>query len=141
MGESRFRPTANDSWCLVHQVIIGKRLNHEKREIDPARQITRQNGITNMATPDRQTLTLSFFEIAAAHHRPPRPAVEDSSASFLLIADFDQPEKLSERAENRHQRFELPRVTIFAIHRDMPAAGEYQSGPGLSEIQNRLSSA
>lgn len=122
MDESRFRLTTNDGRCLVHQVLIGERFNHEKREIGPSGQITRQNGVTNMPAPERRPLTRAFFEVTSTHHRPSFLAIEDSSARFFPIADLHKPEKLSKRSENRNQRSKLPRVPIFAIPRDVPAA-------------------
>jgi len=73
-----------------------------------AKSIRRVRLLAKMATPDRRTLTLSFFKITSTCHRPPRLAVEDSSTGLLLIADLDKSEKLSERTENRNDSFELP---------------------------------
>src|SRR4051794_37575254 len=64
MRERRRRVAANNRRGFVDKRVIFESRHHEEGKVHAARDVARQDGVANVPTPDWQTLTLTFFEVA-----------------------------------------------------------------------------
>jgi hypothetical protein len=85
-----------------------------------------------------QALAFALLEVAPAHDRPPRVAREHAPTRFHLIVEFGEACEACERAEELHDRLELPGVHVLAVAGDVPAARENESCPRRRVVEHRL---
>src|SRR5213078_4357685 len=55
-----------------------------------------------------------------------------------LIVEIGEPSETRERAEDIHDRVELPRIHFLAVAGDMPPAGENEARPRRGVVEHRL---
>src|SRR6185295_19250086 len=122
--ERRGGLAADDRGGLVSQFVVVESLHHEKGEVDAARDVALENGITHVAAPHGQALTLALLKVAAAYDGPPRVAGEDPPGCLHLVVEIGEASELRERSENLHERLELQRVQVLAVDGDVPSARE-----------------
>jgi hypothetical protein len=72
--------------------------------------------------PHGQALALALFEVAAPHDSPQGVAGEHPPASFHLIVEVCKASEPPKPAEDLHERFELARVDVLPVTRDVPPA-------------------
>ena len=94
----RRRLAADNRGRLVDQSVILQGVDHEEREVDAARAVAREHGVSHVPAPHRQALALALFEVAAADDRPAGVAGEDPSARFDLIVEVGEAEQSREPA-------------------------------------------
>src|SRR3954468_13090856 len=138
MRERRRRLAANNRRCFVDKRVIFESRHHEKGKVHAARDVARQDGVANVPTPDWQTLTLTFFEVAPSYNRPPRVARKHAPASLHLVVEVHEAREASKPADDMHEQFELPRVHVLAIPRNVPATREHETRPRTCVVENSL---
>src|SRR5438093_105546 len=63
----------------------------------------------------RQALTLALLEVAAAYDGPLCVAGEDAPARLHLVVEVGEASEPRERAEDLHERLELPGIHVLAV--------------------------
>src|SRR5262245_10000363 len=81
------RAAADDRGGFVYQRVVGERLDHEHREVDPAGQVAGEHGVTDMPAPHGQPFAFALFEVTAAHDGPAGRAGEDAPARLDLVIE------------------------------------------------------
>jgi len=82
--QRRFAGAAIDCGRLPHERGVVERSDHELRKVHTPDAVAGEDGVAHVTTPDRQPLTGSFLEVAAAHHGPLRVAGEDAATRLVL---------------------------------------------------------
>ena len=139
--ERRRRPAADDRRGLVDELVVLEGRHHEEREVDAARLVALENRIAHVPAPHRQALALALLEIAPAHDRPARVAREHTPAGLHLVVEVGEADEARERAEDLHERPELPRVHVLAVERDVPPAGEDEPRSWRRVVEHGLGGA
>jgi len=122
MGKRRGRTTADDSRGLVNQLIIFESLNHEQGKIYTASDITLENGVAYVPTPDGQTLALALLQAASAYDSPPSITCKNPPACFHLVVDVHKAKKPGDLAAHIQEPRECWRIHILAVACNMPPA-------------------
>ena len=138
MCQRRRCTAADNGRGYVDERVVLKGLNHERGVVYTARDIAGENGITNVATPHGQTLTLALFKVAPAHDRPPGVAGKYPPAGFHLVVDIDEVGEPPEPAGEILLSFQGRRVHILAVPCDVPSAGEDQARSRFGIVEYRL---
>src|SRR6185369_13088515 len=107
-------------------------------EVDPARDVALENGITHMTAPHGQALTLALLKVAAAHDGPERVAGEDPPGRLHLVVEIGEASETHERAEDLHEGLELQRVHVLAVEGDVPSAREDEARAWRRMVEHRL---
>ena len=97
--ERRGGLAADDRGGLVNEFVVVESLHHEKGEVDAARDVALENGITHVPAPHGQALTLALLKVAAAYDGPPRVAGEDPPGRLHLVIEIGEASEPRERAE------------------------------------------
>src|SRR4051812_25166125 len=108
MRERRRRVAANNRGGFADKRVIFESCHHEECKVHAARNVTRQNGIANVPTPDWQTLALTFLEVAPSHNGPPRVACKHAPASLHLVIEVHDAGKARKPADDMHEQLDLP---------------------------------
>jgi hypothetical protein len=109
-----------------------------KSKVHAARDVALEDRVANVPAPDGQALALAVLKIAAAHDRPPRVAGKHPPARLHLVVEVHEASEAGERAEDVHDRIELPRVHVLAVARDVPPAREHQARARTRGVEHRL---
>ena len=88
----------------MNQCVVSERRHHEQREIGAAREVALEYGTTNVVTPGRQPLALTFVKIAPADDGPPGVARKDTPTRFDLVVEI---------GEMRHTRHQPNTLTVL----------------------------
>src|SRR5688572_10059651 len=75
------------------------------------------------------------------HDCPPRVARKYSPARLHLVVEDREASEAGKRAEDVHERLELPRVHVLAVARDVPPAREHQARSRTCIVEHRLGRA
>src|SRR3954463_12498425 len=129
---------ADDCGRFVQEVVVFERLDHEQGEVDAARDVAVEDGVADVAAPDRQALAGALLQAAAPHDGPARVAGEHASRRLDLVVEVGEAGQPGEAPADIDQRLELPRVDVLAVERDVPPAREHQPRFRLGVVQNRL---
>src|SRR3954466_12778959 len=81
----------------------------------------------HVPAPHGQPLALALFEVAPAHDCPPCVAGEHPLARLHLVVEVRESSEARERAEDLHERLDLPRVDVLAVASDVPPGGEHET--------------
>ena len=92
------RVAANDGWCFVDQLVIRQRIDHEKGEVDPTRQVALQDWIADVAAPDGDALARALLEVASADYGPSRVTGKHASGRVDLISEIHNARAIPTRA-------------------------------------------
>ena len=115
---------ANYRGGLVDEFVVLDGGDHEEGKVYAARDVAREDGVTNMPAPYGKAVALPFFEVAAADYGPPSVARKDPSACFHLIVDVSSVEHPPNPSGSLHNQLEGPRVHVLTIPPDVPATRE-----------------
>ena len=110
----------------------------KRAEVGAAGEVALEDRVADVAAPDREALALALLEVAAAHDRPARVALEDSAGRLDLVVEVGEADEASERPEDLDLRPELPGVAVLAVERDVPAAREDEARARLGVVEHRL---
>src|SRR5207249_6654344 len=102
-------------------------LDHEKGEVDAARDVALENGIAHVPAPHGQALTLALLKVAAAYDGPARVAGKDPPGRLHLVVEIDEASETRKPAEHLHEGLELQRVPVLAVGGDTPSARPHQA--------------
>ena len=138
MRESRRRVAANNRRSFVDKRVLFESSHHEEGKVHAARDVARQDGVANVPTPDWQALALTFFEVAASYNRPPRVACKYAPASLHLVIEVHYAGEASKPADDMHEQFDLLRVQVSAIPRNVPPAREHEARSRTCVVENSL---
>src|SRR5581483_11019844 len=136
--ERRRRLAAHDRGGLVNQFVVVESFHHEEGEVDAARDVALENGITHVPAPHGQALTLALLEVATAYDRPLRVAREDQPRRLHLVVEIGEASETRERAEDLHEGLELERVHDLAVECDVPPAREDEARGWRCIVEHRL---
>src|SRR3954454_11934732 len=139
MRERRGRLTADNRRGLVDELSVLEGRHHEEGKVHATRHVALKNGIAHVPAPHWQALALALLEIAPAHNRPPRVACKHPSARLNLVVEVHNASEPREPTNDVHEHFDLPRVDVLAIARDVPPAREDHACPRIRGVENRLS--
>ena len=109
-----------------------------KREVDAAGAVALEDGVADVATPHRQALALALLKVAAAQNGPPRVAAENAPTRLHLIVEVREASEPRESSADLHERFELQRVHILPVARDVPAAREDEARARRRVVEHSL---
>ena len=91
-----------------------------------------------MPAPHGQALALALFEVASAHDSPPCVTGKHPPASFNLVVEVHDAKEPREPAHRTHDQFELARVHVLAVSRDVPPAGKHEAGDRRRMVEHCL---
>src|SRR3954469_7619103 len=136
--ERRGALAADDRGCLVYEIVVLERLDHEQREVDAARDVASEDGVPDVAAPHRQALADALFQPAAPHDGPAGVAGEDAPRGLDLVVEVGEAGEPGQAPADLDERPELPRVDVPAVARDVPPTREHQPCPRRGEVEHRL---
>jgi len=128
---------AHDRRRLMDELVVGQGVDHESREVDPARDVALQDRVTDVPAPHRKALALTLLEVAGAHEGPVSVAGEDSSTRLDLVVEVDAAGELGEPG-GENQYLHLPRVDVLTVAGDVPSGREDQPCAWRSEVKDGL---
>ena len=88
----------------MHKRLVRECFDHEECEVDPSGSVARKDRVADVATPHRQALALTFFEIAPAHDCPAPIACEDPVRRLDLIIKVGKASEATEEPEDLDER-------------------------------------
>lgn len=138
LAEAQRGLAADDGRRFVHQRVVFEGRDHEQGEVDAAGAVAHEQRVADVTAPHREPLAFTFLEIAPADDRPPRGAREDASAGFDLVVDVGEPKQPRDGPEDRERGLDVPRVDVFAVAGDVPAAGKDEASARRREVEHRL---
>src|SRR5882672_3732572 len=122
MRERRGRLAADNRRGLVDELVVLEGRHHEEGKVHAARDVARKDGVAYVPAPHGQALALAFLEVAPAHDGPPRVACKHPPARLNLIVEIHYAREAREPTDYVHEHFDLPRVDVLAVTRDVPPA-------------------
>src|SRR5687768_17140826 len=96
--ERRRALAADDRGGLVNEIVVPERLDHEQGEVHAAREVALEDGVADVAAPDRQALAFALLEVAATDDGPAGVAGEDPSARLHLVVEVGEAGEACEAA-------------------------------------------
>ena len=87
MSKRRGGLAADNGRGLMDELVILESFHHERGKVYSSGHVAFKNGITDVPAPYRQTLALTFFEVASAHDRPLFIAGKHPTACFYLVVN------------------------------------------------------
>jgi hypothetical protein len=101
-------------------------------------RVALEDGVAHVPAPHGQALALALLEVAPAHDSPRRVAGKDAPAGLDLVVEVGEAGEARERAADLHERFELPRVHVLPVARDVPPTREHEARPRGRVVEHRL---
>ena len=134
---NRRRLAADDRWRFMDEVVVGERFDHEQGEVDPAREVAREEGIADVPASRGQALARALLQIAPADYGPARIARVHQPARHDLVVEVDDAGQSAERPSDADLCLVLPGIDIGVIPRGPPAAGKHQARVIRGVVEDR----
>src|SRR5205823_8798200 len=103
-----------------------------------ARHAALEHGLSYAPAPHGQSMAPALLEAAAAHAGPPRVAGEHPPARLYLVVEVGEASETRERAEDLHDRLELPRIDVLPVARDVPPARKHEARARRRVVEHGL---